>query len=239
MTASARPGSLVLYKSAPARVVSITDKIEIVPADGRLRRVRDKDIVVLHPGPVGDLNALGSPSGEIEAAHELLGDETMSLAELAELIYGEFRPDTAWATWQLIDDGLWFAGSVERVTARPAVEVAELRAERERKALEKAAWEGFLERARARRPLTDAEDRRYTVEVEAVALGRSESSRVLKALDLAQTPETAHAFLLEAGVWQPRRNPYPERFGLPVDDADGTVGELPDESRRDLTGTPA
>jgi hypothetical protein len=49
---SAREGALVLYKSQPAKVVSVADKIELSLADGSSKKVRPKDFVVLHEGPV-------------------------------------------------------------------------------------------------------------------------------------------------------------------------------------------
>ncbi|MGB4947307.1 MAG: RNB domain-containing ribonuclease, partial [Candidatus Competibacter denitrificans] len=95
--------SLVLYKSGPARVTAIGDKLEIVLIDGRSLRVRPKDVVLLHPGPLADLRELVAPPGEIEAACELLAGSQTTLPELAELVYGAYTPGTAWAAWQLVD----------------------------------------------------------------------------------------------------------------------------------------
>jgi len=53
-----KAGSLVLYKIRPALVESAADKIEIRFADGKSKRVRDKDVHLLHPGPVKSLGAL-------------------------------------------------------------------------------------------------------------------------------------------------------------------------------------
>ena len=44
-----RAGSLVLYKNRPARVLGVTDKIDIDIGDGKTKRVRDKDVIALHP----------------------------------------------------------------------------------------------------------------------------------------------------------------------------------------------
>jgi exoribonuclease-2 len=116
-------GSLVLYKNRAARVEQAGDKLEIEIEGGERRKVRPKDVTLLHPGPLDSLNHLMPPQGEVKTAWEILAGSTIDLAELAELIYGAYTPSTAWAAWQLVDDGLYFRGSPEEVWARPAEEV--------------------------------------------------------------------------------------------------------------------
>ena len=94
------PGSLVLYKVRPARVLSITDKIEIELEGAKVKRVRPKDVALLHPGPLSSLSELKVCNGEVEETWELLAGGDTDLPELAELIYGEYVPATAWAAWQ-------------------------------------------------------------------------------------------------------------------------------------------
>jgi len=60
--------SLVLYKNGPAQVVALGDKLDIELQDGRSLRVRPKDVLLLHPGPVRSLSELNMPAGEVEAA---------------------------------------------------------------------------------------------------------------------------------------------------------------------------
>ena len=74
-------------------------------------------------------------------------------------------------------------------------------------AVEKAAWTEFTQRVRSREAA--ANDARYLKEVEAVALGRQPRSRVLRDLGREETPESAHALLLETGFWPVTVNPYP------------------------------
>ncbi len=81
----------------------------------------------------------------------------------------------------------------------------------------------------------DQHARDYVAEVERLALGQSDSSRVLQALGHAQTAQSAHAFLLGIGCWSPTTNPYPSRAGVPAYTPDLDVPSLPDEPRRDLT----
>jgi len=229
-------GSLVLYKIHPARVVSVGEKIEIALDGGKNKKVRDKDISLLHPGPVKTLN-LDAGEGNVEEAWELLQGEQPSLEDLAELVFGQFTPDTAWGAWQLLTDGLYFSGSLEAIEVRDPQAVAEEREARDSKAREAEAWEGFLTRVREAN-LQD-EDRKRLAEVERVALGNAEHSRILTTFDTAETPEAAHKFLLRCGYWPAEENPWPKRSGVLLDAVDIGVPELPQDDRLDLTGLEA
>ncbi len=232
-----RPGSLVLYKHGPARVRSVGKKIEIEMEGGESQSVRPKDVTLLHPGPLPSLSGLQPQEGEIRTAWELLSGGQSTLAELAELAYGEYTPATAWAAWQWVADGLYFRGDPDEVIARSPEEVTQEQADRAAQAAERQAWVDFLERARAEE--TAPEDERYLREVEALALGRIEGSRVLGDLGRSESPENAHALLLTLGYWDETNVPYPIRLQLPTAPPEIPLPDLPDEPRRDLTHLPA
>ena len=54
-------GSLVLYKTRPALVVENGEKITIELEGAKRKRVRPKDITLLHPGPLASLAGLDAP----------------------------------------------------------------------------------------------------------------------------------------------------------------------------------
>ncbi len=227
--------SLLLYKQRAARLVQTGDKkIEIKTADGESHSVRPKDVILLHPGPVANLGLLPPPQGEVMAAWELLAGETVSLAELAELAYGEFTPAGAWALWQMVDEGVYFSGDVDAVHVHTAETVAEIQANRAAKAAEAAAWQAFLARMRAGQHPLESEDR-YMADVVAVALGQQSQSRTLAALDREVTPESAHWLLLRVNYWDEQINPYPHRLGAILQAPELALPELAEEERRDLT----
>ncbi len=226
-------GSLALYKVRPARVVAISDKIEIELKGGKSKRVRDKDVRLLHPGPCPALSDLKARQADIEESWELLDGEQVGLADLAELIFGEYTPATAWSTWQYVADGLYFEGTPERIVARPAERIAADREARERKQLAKQAWDEMMARLKTGR-MADA-DRKALAEVERVALNAATSSRIMEALGQSVSAEQAHALLIRIGYWPLEFNPHPLRFGLEMSEPDLPVPDLPDESRRDLT----
>ena len=229
--------SLVLYKIRPARVLSIGEKIEIEIEGGQTKRVRPKDVLLLHPGPLHRLADLTPRSGNLDEAWELLEDAETNLEELATLIFDEFTPATAWATWELLAEGLYFEGTPDAIRPRAREAIEQDRAEREAKANAEREQAAFMERLAAGR--IAAGDRDRLVEVERLANQQTEYSRILKSLSLPETPQSAHRLLVKVGYWAPEHNPYPARVGVPVADPELPVPALPDEERLDLTHLPA
>jgi len=225
--------SLVLYKIRPARVMSVGEKIEIELEGGQTKRVRSKDIELLHPGPLRKLTELTPLDGELLEAWELLEGGTTQLDELSELMFADYTPATAWAAWQWVADGLYFSGSPGHITVRGREEVERERREREAKATAKREWEEFIGRMAAGTMLE--QDRVRLSEVEKVALGQSEQSRILETLGHPVSRENAHRLLVGVGYWVPDHNPYPRRFGINVQTPRLPVPDLPEEPRRDLT----
>lgn len=240
-------GSLVLYKLRPARVARLGEKLDLETEDGEGPKVRPKDVALLHPGPLVKLaEALKPQRGEVETAWEMLAGGTTTLPELAELAFGAYTPASAWASWQLMADGLYFRGAPDAVVAATAEEVDRTRATRAAEAAEKQAWSAFLTHVRERGAAgpghaarLSPDDGRFLRDVEALALGRTTRSRVLRELDREETPESAHDLLLELGHWTPAVNPHPVRLGVSLAQPDLPLPALPDEPRRDLTHLPA
>ncbi len=229
--------SLVLYKIHPARVLSISDKIEIELEDGKTKRVRPKDIEVLHPGPIDRLSDLKPCAGEVEEAWELLAGSRTHLRELAELLYDGYSPATTWAAWQVVADGMYFAGTPRAIEVRSAEAVASEQAQRRAKVEAVRSQEEFMQRIREGRFLEA--DRGRLAEVEMLALGRREGSRILAALGRQENRENAHRLLIKIGYWGPFFNPYPGRHQLATEPPRIELPELPPEERRDLTSLPA
>jgi exoribonuclease II len=230
-------GNFVLYKQRPARVLQAGERVEIELEDGKPVKVRPKDVVLLHPGPLerwSDLHPTASSiEGDLETAWELLAGGTTNLAELAELAFGDFTPATAWETWQHIADGLHFRGTPEEVEARTAEAVEQERQVRAAKAAEKEAWDAFI--ARVRVGQTGPQDERYLKELDDRAHGQRPDSRILRALGMADSPEKAHDLLLKLQRWDHTVNPYPLRLGVALSQPTSELAPLPDEPRRDLT----
>lgn len=229
--------SLVLYKKRPARVVQVLPRLEIELEDGNRAKVRLKDINLLHPGPFTSFKELILVEGDADLAWQLLSDDPhtpINLALLTDLIYGEFNPATAWSTWNWVEDGLYFSGTPESISARTSEAIEKERINRLQREAEAQAWQAFLSRMETGQ-IQPAQDANFLREVEDLACGRRSTSRVLRALGRTERPENAHALLLSTGYWGPSHNPYPARYNIPADLPQIPVPDLEDETRLDLT----
>ena len=229
-----RKDSFVLYRNRPGRVINIGKKVEIELEEGKTIKVSPKTAYLLHPGPIRSLSELTAQEGEMEEAWELLVGETTTVAELAELAYGEWTPATAWAVWEVVSDGLYFTGGKpNKIVVNEPEAVAKKQAARQAKAAKKQAWQRFLERLEADQ--FAAEDESFIKDVVSLALEQQPQSRALRALGHTETPQNAHNLLLKIGYWDHTFNPYPQRLGAPIIRPDFELGDLVEEPRRDLT----
>jgi exoribonuclease-2 len=239
MPANALPQyALVVYKKRPARILTVGEKIEVELPDGERLKVRPKDVILLHPGPLNNLHSLSDLSGDISTAWELLAGNQTHLRELAELAYGSYTPASAWAVWELLEDGLYFQGTPEDITAVSRQEVERQIAARQAKAQELSEWNSLIERIRKGSfdsRTASQQDRKFLAEVEHLALGKRPDSRLLQELGRTQRPENAHALLLESGVWDMYVDPHPARTGVSLEPPQFTLPDLPNEARLDLT----
>jgi len=242
--------ALVVYKNKPALVKEKTDgKITISFKDGSEVKVRDKDIELIHPGPVKDFrdlevseNACATDDQSIREAWELLLNEENApfpLKDLASLIFDEYTPSSAYAAYSVLMDGLYFSGDAAAIVPRNKDEIAGEEAKRSGKQRETDERAQFLQRIKTilKNPQADSilpEDARFIQDVQALALGKSAKSRTMKELGLGETPEDAHALLLKTGFWTNMINPHPDRFGLSLNSASVCPGKMPSEDRRDL-----
>ena len=253
--------AIVIHKAQPAVITGFDgDKIEIETPGGK-KKVREKDFDLLHGGPVKSVKkALEAdlPAGDLIEAYEFFSGETPSFAEIAELVWGDYAPEAAWAIWQALVSSPWFIATTpaepvllrSREEAEAIIKKADAKREEgaERDAfkkrltatLKKAHGAGSAKAPAAASPTDDGiklpEDGKYLQDVEALALGKSDKSRTLKESGLAETPEAAHRVLLATGYWPLWKNPWPARHGHTLQTSSVPV-ESPDDTdeRLDLT----
>ncbi|MDF7824333.1 RNB domain-containing ribonuclease [Pontiellaceae bacterium B12227] len=234
MSQNFKSHSLVLFKKGPALVDQVGDKIAIQTANGKSVKVRPKDIQLLHPGPLKSLGDLQqTPQGNVEEAWELLQGETVELAELADFIYGEASPVTVWHAWQVLEEAVYFTGSIDQVATRTEAEVDAILSKQREKEEEAARWDAYLQRVKDR--TVQPEDFPHLSDLERLAYRKASMNRTLKALGIEVTPEKAHRLLLQLGLWNDAVNPYPARFDCATTQPELEVPELPEEQREDLT----
>ena len=230
-----KSGALVYYKSKAAIVTAVSDKIDILFFK-TTKRVRDKDIKLLHPGPCKDVDSLDlSTPNDVESLDEtleLLEEETVTLEELAEYLYDDYTPQTAWSSWMLVVDGLYFEGDIDAINTRPLELIKADKAEREAKKAQKEAWNSLLARIKSGKIID--EDRSHLVEVEQLACGERENSRILKIIGIRETKEDAHKLLLKLGYWQEEYNPWPRRMGVDMSNPELDIPDAVECERRDF-----
>ncbi|MCK9170891.1 MAG: RNB domain-containing ribonuclease [Treponema sp.] len=258
--------AVVLYKNQCAVVTDIDgDKYVIqyctVPASASGKKaqyaslkVREKDIVLLHKGPAGQLDALlsfedGSIPQQIAEVHELLRSDESSasasagLGDIAELMRGTFKVEECYALYKAFtgcfefsaDDTAFKSGKIAFIP-RQEEEIALLRQKADEKEHAGEIRDAFIKRLRQRK-LELPGDAKFMVEVEALALGKTDKSKVLADAGVAQTPEKAHKLLLDTGIWTILRNPYPSRYGLTMVSASEGLQSPPEEERLKIEGT--
>ncbi len=229
-------GSLVFFKNKPAVASRDGDRIELCFSDGSTLRVRDKDVELLHQGPVRTVPA-PAEGGEFETAWEMTADSRVSLAELADLAFGTSGPAQLLACRLAASEGLLFRMDDDRVVALSIEERNADAAKKHRKEHEAAERAAFIERAR--RHVLEPGDERFWGEVEALALGRTQKSKTAAEIGAGDDAESAHAWLLRSGLWTTRNNPHPARSGHPSRAPELPLGPDDDDGRIDLTGMDA
>ena len=222
-------------RDAAAVVKSVSGSKVTIKTNGNDKTVKLKELFFIHPGPVNAVPGVVSPELGCDEAAELMDGEKLSFPDFCSLMYGKYSPESALSSYLDVLNGVWFTFDDDFcVVCREESERLKLVAEREAKESEKRRRTEFVERVRSRAIVES--DKVYLREVEAVALGKSENSKLLKELDIEATPEKAHRLLLELGVWDVMRNPWCERMKEDISVPEFSVDEsIEDFERVDLT----
>lgn len=233
-------GNLVLYKNKIARVISVGDKIEIEVGSGGQERVRTKDIILLHPGPLADLKTLDNLrvtgqefQEDIKAIWEILEGHSVSLSEMLAMISGEDSPALAYLLWKNLQESLYFEGTPQQLVPKTAEAIEAKQQEEQRKRQAEQDWQEFIGRLQSHTTLP--KDRPFLTDVEQLAYGKTKKSRVLAALGKPETPEAAHTLLLKIKIWDTHKNPHPTRSGATLSRFNAEIPSRMDQNRLDLT----
>lgn len=227
-------GALVIYREKSAAIISVGDKIDIIIAGNKSKKVRPKDLIFLHSGPIHSTAGFMPAAGNIDDTLEMLEDETVSFEEFSELLFDEFTAQSAWNAYLILREGKYFNGDLEKgVSARSMAEIAAAEAASAAKNEIVERREKLIERIRSGSLLP--EDSKSMREIEQVAYGLTASSSIMRELSIASTPEKAHSLLLKLGVWTDKVNPWPMRDAMDMTIPELPVPDLPEEERRDLT----
>ncbi len=240
-----RTHSVVLYKGQPAIITGEDSGKLTIKLESDEKKVRDKDIIPLHEGPVTSIDALLSaplPSGTMEDALDFFTAERPSYRELTELIWGAYPAEASWVIWKAVSSSPLFScqSPAEPIGIRTPEEIALIRFKEDEKMRASEVRSLAIARLKAvaagKGALTLPEDGQTLQDIEALSLGLSDKSRSLKEAGLSETREEAHRILIASGLWPLERNPWPNRHGLSLNSSTAVIPPPPGtEGRLDLS----
>ncbi|MBP5465892.1 MAG: RNB domain-containing ribonuclease, partial [Treponema sp.] len=179
---------------------------------------------------------------ELLCSDEETANASHSFEDLVSLFRGEFKDDECWGNYLALKNTVYFKQDLKALldgrlvfSPRPQTEIDELVKKADAKGQEAEKREAFLQRLKNRSLLP--EDSLYMTDVENLAYGKTDKSRTMHDAHLKETPENAHKLLLETGMWDITRNPYPIRWGLSMKSATEGLASPPDEERLAVAGT--
>ena len=211
-------------------------------------KVREKDIILLNPDCATNLQAAlsfsdNSITAQTDEAWELLqSDEAtaaspISLLELQEIIRSNTNADESWFVYNFLLNSLKFAQDEKELLngkilflPRTEEQIEGLKQKQYEKDHEQEIHDAFIKRLKERK-LNLPDDARFMGEVENLALCKAEKSKIMVEAGITQTPEKAHQLLIDTGIWDITKNPYPTRNGLSMVSAKEGLGTPPDEER--------
>ncbi len=179
---------------------------------------------------------------ELLISDEETANASHTFEDLVSLFRGEFNDDECWGNYLALKNTVYFKQDLKALMdgklvfcPRPQAEIDELVRKADAKGQEAEKREAFLKRLKERTLLP--EDSLYMTDVENLAYGKTDKSRTMHDAHLKETPENAHKLLLETGMWDITRNPYPIRWGLSMKSATEGLASPPDEERLAVAGT--
>lgn len=213
------------------------------------QKVRDKDIVLLStsesPAKYSFEELIKYNDDQIDTkiceAWELLNSDNCSdieFSELAELVDSDFNDKKAWFIFNSLIKSLQFKLIDDKTALKfklaTAEEIEVLKKKKNEKEHEKEERQNFLMRLKQKQLLP--EDSIFMGDVEAFALGKTDKSKTLADAGFSQDVEKAHKLLIDTGIWDYTRNPYPFRWGLSVQSAKEGLKSPPEEERLIVPG---
>ncbi|MBQ0003795.1 MAG: RNB domain-containing ribonuclease [Treponema sp.] len=217
------------------------------------QKVREKDIILLskneNPEKISleslikqndsKLSEKISEAWELLASDESTANEAITFFDLSELIDSDYKDLFAWNFYSTLSSSVEFNQPDEKnllmFIPRKKAEIEELSKKQNEKAHEKEERESFIKRLKQKK--LNPEDSIFMGDVEAFALGKTDKSKTLAEAGFSQDIEKAHKLLIDTGIWDFTRNPYPFRWGLSVQSAKEGLASPPEEERLHVDGT--
>ncbi|MBQ7969511.1 MAG: RNB domain-containing ribonuclease [Treponema sp.] len=252
--------AVVIYKNQVAVVCgSENDKYLIkycsVPATSTGKKavyseqkVREKDFVVLAQKSCSSLEKIleykdENIKNQLLETYELLisddstANELISIDDIIDLTFGNDDSDKKWFIYQCVVSSYEFCLDSDSLKngqllfkLRNQSEIDELKQKDYEKSHADEIKNAFIQRLKQKK-LDLPSDSKFMGEVEAFALCKTEKSKILSEAGFSQNIEKAHKLLIDTGIWNITKNPFPTRFGFSFESAKEGLGAMPEEER--------
>ncbi len=227
------------------------------PAQYGSQKVRDKDITLLAAGPFtsvepvlqaadGDNPAIATAlqdAWELLTSDEETADDTYTYGDILDYAGLDGNGNDCFAIYKILTTDVHFSvtgttatGELPSFTLRTQSEIDDRNAKAYEKEHEAEIRAAFISRLKAKK-LDLPGDAKFMQEVEALALGSTDKSKVMKEAGFKETAEKAHQILLDTGIWSITKNPHPARHGLSMQSATEALESPKDEDRTELDHT--
>ncbi|WP_150467195.1 ribonuclease catalytic domain-containing protein [Francisella sp. SYW-9] len=232
--------SLVIFKSKPAKVISILDKkIEIEILDGKNIKLPPKNVQLLVQADrdfeLDSLEQLNIP--ELAMTWELLQEqERTNIEELCELLFENVGINEAYTVWLLVSQGEYFSFDDDfNIVIHSSNERDAIVKERQEKQKKEQELNDFVERVKQKSYAP--EDEKFLKEIAALATLKTPNCRLFKYLNMEESENSAYKLLLDVGYWDEFYNPYLYRYKAELESnpAEFVYNSTSDTDRVDLT----
>ena len=177
---------------------------------------------------------------ELLSSDEETATSEIRFSELVQLIDSNYSDKKSWFLYSNLINSLHFSLAFQNsqneiyFILRSLNEIEELNKKNIAKQQEKEGREKFIERLKQKKLIS--EDSIYMGDVEAFALGKTDKSKTLQEAGFSQDIEKAHKLLIDTGIWDITKNPFPLRWGLSIQSAKEGLCSPPQEERLKVPG---
>lgn len=177
---------------------------------------------------------------ELLSSDEETATSEIRFSELVQLIDSNYSDKKSWFLYSNLINSLHFSLAFQNsqneiyFILRSLNEIEELNKKNITKQQEKEGREKFIERLKQKKLIP--EDSIYMGDVEAFALGKTDKSKTLQEAGFSQDIEKAHKLLIDTGIWDITKNPFPLRWGLSIQSAKEGLCSPPQEERLKVPG---
>lgn len=177
---------------------------------------------------------------ELLSSDEETATSEIRFSELVQLIDSNYSDKKSWFLYSNLINSLYFSLAFQNsqneiyFILRSLNEIEELNKKNIAKQQEKEGREKFIERLKQKKLIP--EDSIYMGDVEAFALGKTDKSKTLQEAGFSQDIEKAHKLLIDTGIWDITKNPFPLRWGLSIQSAKEGLCSPPQEERLKVPG---